>query len=44
MPSVWEMAVYLAVVCGVFDTVLFCAVRFSHEMSCKRSRTELSQF
>ena len=28
----------------VFDGVLFCAVLFSHEISCIRSETKLSQF
>ena len=38
------MAVHLAVACNVFGCVLFCVVFFSHEMSCRRSGTELRQF
>ena len=38
------MAVHLAVAGDVFDDVLFYAVLFSHEMSCMRYGTELSQF
>ena len=30
---VWEIAGYLAVAGDVFDGVLFCAVRYFHEIS-----------
>ena len=38
------MAVPLAVASDVFDSVIFCAVLFPHEMSWMRSGTELSHF
>ena len=38
------MAVHLAVICDVFDCVIYCAVLFSNEMSLMRSGIELSQF
>ena len=37
------MSLDLAVAGDVLDDVLFCAVLFSHDMSCMRSGTELSQ-
>ena len=39
-----EMAVYLVAAGDVFDSISFCAVLFSHEMSRIRSGAELSQF
>ena len=34
----WEVAVRLAVACGVYDGVILCCP-FSHEVSWMRSRT-----